>query len=42
VDEGTDSELYKAIGYVPDSECDSGLTRGTGGGGTATPPPAAP
>ena len=40
VDEGTDGELYKAMGYIPDSERDSGLTRGTGGGTVA--PPAAP
>lgn len=38
VDEGTDGELYKAMGYVPDSERDSGLTRG----GSTTPPTSTP
>jgi len=28
------------MGYVPDFERDSGLTRGTGGGGTVAPPAA--
>lgn len=39
VDEGMGGERYKAMGFVPDSERDSGLTRGDG---KDTPPPTTP